>query len=232
MKKYGLVRKPDNFRFFDPQSKLHLTLEKPVGQASQETSGIKRGIDSNTIMELGVSPNTKKLAVQAVDPSLVNEMIKKAATNMLPGGLPDLTKQTNGEPPADNAEGTPDTGEGTDVTVSTVDGTPSTEDTGTTDPNQDGQDSNISKEAEVVNVEDNSDNTENQGEAAPVVTEDTQKVAPVVTEPVMVAKYEAGTLTNDYKELQELAKAESIDPLIKKKEEIKKALLAITVQQA
>jgi hypothetical protein len=58
--------KPDNYAFFCPVSRLHLTRSNPVGKVNEVTRYIQRGLNSGKIIELkeenndNVSDNNKK----------------------------------------------------------------------------------------------------------------------------------------------------------------------------
>jgi hypothetical protein len=48
--KYGLnASKSNNYAFWDPQSRLHLTIDNPVGYADRVTVAIRRGLASKSI---------------------------------------------------------------------------------------------------------------------------------------------------------------------------------------
>lgn len=48
--KYGLnSSKSNNYAFWDPQSRLHLTIDNPVGYADRVTVAIRRGLASKSI---------------------------------------------------------------------------------------------------------------------------------------------------------------------------------------
>ena len=42
--------KRDNYAFFDPESRLHLTASSPAGSVQQATSAIKRGINTGVLV--------------------------------------------------------------------------------------------------------------------------------------------------------------------------------------
>jgi hypothetical protein len=44
--------KRDNYAFFDPESRLHLTAASPVGTVPQVTAAIQRGIDTNVLIRM------------------------------------------------------------------------------------------------------------------------------------------------------------------------------------
>lgn len=48
------LRKPGNYAFFDPDTRLHLTYANPVGSIDRVSSGIRRGIKSRVIIVEGV----------------------------------------------------------------------------------------------------------------------------------------------------------------------------------
>ena len=51
--KYGLnSSKSNNYAFWDPQSRLHLTIDNPVGYADRVTVAIKRGLVSKSIFAI------------------------------------------------------------------------------------------------------------------------------------------------------------------------------------
>lgn len=51
--------KANNYAFFCPKSRLHLTVSNPVGSSSEVTSAIIRGVKSKSIIDLdGVLNNT------------------------------------------------------------------------------------------------------------------------------------------------------------------------------
>ncbi|MGH0051825.1 MAG: hypothetical protein ACQ5SW_00350 [Sphaerochaetaceae bacterium] len=99
LKRFGLVRKPENYAFFDPESKLHLTLSKPVGSVPLVTKGIERGLKTGKIMDMDAKVQTK--GVVLADPM---EATKRAAV------LEDLNKDKDQLPPVGgenpNEEGT------------------------------------------------------------------------------------------------------------------------------
>ena len=43
-------RKRDNYAFFDPESRLHLTASSPAGSVQQATDAIKRGISTGVLV--------------------------------------------------------------------------------------------------------------------------------------------------------------------------------------
>lgn len=46
------LRKPNNYAFFCPKSRLHLTVSNPVGSASEVTTAILRGIKSGSLIDM------------------------------------------------------------------------------------------------------------------------------------------------------------------------------------
>lgn len=51
--RYALNHKvANNYAFYDPESRLHLTMSLPVATTTRETSGIRKGIASKVIIAL------------------------------------------------------------------------------------------------------------------------------------------------------------------------------------
>ena len=57
------LRKPYNYAFFCPVSRLHLTISSPVGFANEVTSAILRGLKSNVLIDVDgvIDKNTGRL---------------------------------------------------------------------------------------------------------------------------------------------------------------------------
>lgn len=51
------LRKRDNYAFFDPESRLHLTAAMPRGYAPSVTARIQRGLDTQVLIKLEESKN-------------------------------------------------------------------------------------------------------------------------------------------------------------------------------
>lgn len=52
------LAKPNNYAFFCPQSRLHLTVSSPVGYADEVTSAIIRGVKSGSVIDIDNVVNT------------------------------------------------------------------------------------------------------------------------------------------------------------------------------
>lgn len=53
MRKYLLnLKKVNNYAFFCPQSRMHLTISNPVGYADRVTPAIERGLKSHVIIDI------------------------------------------------------------------------------------------------------------------------------------------------------------------------------------
>lgn len=76
----ALVRKPDNYCFFDPESRVHLTLESPVSrELDRLTVGLQRGIDSKVIYAIQQNQDVSVSAFAERDPAATHELISKAS---------------------------------------------------------------------------------------------------------------------------------------------------------
>ena len=104
LKRFGLTRKPENYAFFDPESKLHLTLAKPVGTTSRVTAGIERALKTGKIMDM----DTKKQTPGVVLADPMNAIRRTEVLNTKDSLPPvDTTSQNEGTGVDDpNEEGT------------------------------------------------------------------------------------------------------------------------------
>ncbi len=59
------LRKPNNYAFFCPVSKVHLTVSNPVGSANEVTPAILRAVKANTIIDVDGVINLKTGSVSA-----------------------------------------------------------------------------------------------------------------------------------------------------------------------
>ena len=78
--KYGLnASKSNNYAFWDPQSRLHLTIDNPVGYADRVTVAIRRGLVSKSIYAVvekdGKEEKTFDVPVEeeVVSPQIIEE---------------------------------------------------------------------------------------------------------------------------------------------------------------
>lgn len=68
------TKKPNNYAFFCPKSRLHLTVSNPVGSASEVTPTIERALKSKCILDI-----TKN-----AEPHKAEESVKRAAPEQNP----------------------------------------------------------------------------------------------------------------------------------------------------
>lgn len=90
------TRKPGNYAFFCPKSKLHLTLSNPIGFVDGVTPSILVGVKTKTLIDVdgvidlgtgltnNVNNNTKEASNPIEAPNKVNEDINKANTEKSP----------------------------------------------------------------------------------------------------------------------------------------------------
>lgn len=62
------LKKPNNYAFFCPQSRLHVTVSSPVGYANEVTSAIIRAVKSATLIDIDGVVNTADSQAKAEEP--------------------------------------------------------------------------------------------------------------------------------------------------------------------
>lgn len=188
LKRYGLTRKPENFAFFDPESRLHLTLARPVGTTPQVTAGIERGLKSGKIMDM----DQAKEAPGVVLATPINSIDRVNALN----AKQELPPVGDEDP---NEDGDPTTTAEEDSKESTEAGQVEGEDATTTEETVD--------DSTVTDEDANSGNNEEDEEAgAPAMKYDAETLTDNYEELKALAKEEG---------INEKAKAKIVEGLLK-----------------
>lgn len=101
------LRKPNNYAFFCPVSKVHLTVSNPVGFANEVTPAILKAVKANTVIDVdGVinlktgSVNAKKEPVATNPTTPANETAPKSEPV---ASQPEPTESKEAEVPANES---------------------------------------------------------------------------------------------------------------------------------
>lgn len=80
------LAKSDTFAFFDPQSRLHLTVSSPVGVVNGATPAIERGLKSKTLVlldERNEVPGNDDVPDKAPEDDAINEALLEVSMEPL-----------------------------------------------------------------------------------------------------------------------------------------------------